>query len=185
MIVAVAVIFLPELLRPSAERGREVVEMEIPAPPVHTFKAQQPVPATEILALPTTLSQPLSPVAPADTGATDDSTGADPGIDPDANPPLSPPLRAEIAAPAPVTVPSELRSWVVQVGSFSDQNNALALRDRLREEGFVTFVEPADINGRKLYRVRVGPELQRSTAERLKDQLSEKTKLEGQLRQYP
>lgn len=49
-----------------------------------------------------------------------------------------------------------LTAWVVQAGSFSEQANALAVRDRLRRAGFPSFVTEAD-DGRTLFRVRVGP----------------------------
>lgn len=55
------------------------------------------------------------------------------------------------------STPAEgLTAWVVQAGSFSEQSNAFAVRDRLRRAGFPSFVSPAD-DGRPLFRVRVGP----------------------------
>lgn len=75
--------------------------------------------------------------------------------------------------------------WVVQVGSFGKEKNALSLRDQLRKKGYTTFVESIDGKRGKIYRVRVGPELTMASAEKLKEQLVKKTKLKGLVVQYP
>jgi DedD protein len=68
---------------------------------------------------------------------------------------------------------------VVQVGSFSQSANALALRDKLRKNGFTAFVEKYQERGTSSYRVRVGPELKRETAEKQLAQLKTKFQLKG------
>ena len=55
-----------------------------------------------------------------------------------------------------VTSGDELTAWVVQAGSFGDESNAIAVRDRLRRAGFPSFVSQSD-DGRALFRVQVGP----------------------------
>ena len=45
----------------------------------------------------------------------------------------------------------------VQVGAFSDSNNAVRMERRLREQGFVTVVRNGSEGGRNIYRVRIGP----------------------------
>lgn len=64
-------------------------------------------------------------------------------------------------------------SWVVQVGSFSRETNALVLRDRLRELGFDTFVERAGSGDGAVWRVRVGPVSSEDEAQRLSEQVTE------------
>jgi cell division septation protein DedD len=49
----------------------------------------------------------------------------------------------------------------------------------LRKNGFSAFVEKYTDNGSTSYRVRVGPELKRETAERHLAQLESKLKLKG------
>lgn len=57
--------------------------------------------------------------------------------------------------PVPVPAPNEL---FVQAGAFADQANADRLLARLRATGIgAAFVRRDDIDGRALYRVRVGP----------------------------
>jgi len=56
-----------------------------------------------------------------------------------------------------VATPDERKTaWVVQAGSFGDETNALAVRDRLRRAGFPSFVSPAG-DAQRVFRVRVGP----------------------------
>jgi len=76
--------------------------------------------------------------------------------------------------------------WVVQLGSFAVQKNALKLRDKLRKNGYACFVESYHATGGKLiYRVRVGPELTRELAEKLKDKLKVATQLNGLVMSFP
>ncbi len=70
-------------------------------------------------------------------------------------------------------------TWVIQVGSFTKANNALALRDKLRNEGFAAFVEEIRRDKGLAYRVRVGPELTEDKAIKVKDDLKAKVKLDG------
>lgn len=66
------------------------------------------------------------------------------------------------------------QAWAVQVGSFSRRENAFALRERLRRQGFAAFVEPVIRgDGTRAWRVRVGPEPTRQEAEALKARLAE------------
>lgn len=81
--------------------------------------------------------------------------------------------------------PDKVQAWIVQVGSFSSEPNAIALRDKLRKKGFASFVEA--VKGKKgmVYRVRVGPELTRELADKLKGEVESKAKLKGLVQSYP
>jgi len=78
-----------------------------------------------------------------------------------------------------------LTAWVVQLGSFASEENAQALNKKLREADYEAFVEPLKQNADVIYRVRVGPELKRSDAESIRDQLKKTMKLDGIVTQYP
>jgi DedD protein len=68
-------------------------------------------------------------------------------------------------AAAQVTTPSDpLVRWVVQVGSFSAAGNADALVQRLRAEGLSAYQETVSSAGSTVYRVRVGPYIERDEA---------------------
>lgn len=78
-----------------------------------------------------------------------------------------------------------LSAWVVQLGSFSSQENADSLNRRLQTAGFRAFVEPLKKDNDVSYRVRVGPELKRSDAEAIQEKLKKTMQLEGFIVQYP
>ncbi|MGA0587251.1 SPOR domain-containing protein [Dyella sp. KRB-257] len=69
--------------------------------------------------------------------------------------------------------------WAVQVAAMSSQSDANALRDKLRANGFDGFVDSVTVGGRKLWRVRAGPQTQRSDAERVRDQIKSRLGLAG------
>ena len=80
-----------------------------------------------------------------------------------------------------------LTGWVVQVGSFS-RKNADSLNDRLRAEGYPSYVvdEPVTAkDGSLLYRVRIGPEVLRSEALKLKAEIKKEMDLDGFVLNYP
>ena len=87
--------------------------------------------------------------------------------------------------PAKRSRPAAITAWVVQVGRFSTEANATALRDKLRRSGYASFAEPDYEQGAKSVRVLVGPELQRADAETLRAQLKQRLKLDAFVVSYP
>jgi len=72
------------------------------------------------------------------------------------------------------------QAWDVQVGSFSSQENAQALRDKLRSQHYTAYVEKVVLDsGHDRYRVRVGPEVLHADAEKLQKKLELREKLHG------
>ena len=61
--------------------------------------------------------------------------------------------------------------WAVQVASFSQDENAARLIDRLRQGGYAAFVSHAKQDGELATRVAVGPVIERDAAVRLKAEL--------------
>lgn len=61
----------------------------------------------------------------------------------------------------------DLSAWVVQAGSFRDQDNAVAVRDVLRRAGFATFVTDRD----GIFRVHVGPLVDQARADLKRDEV--------------
>ncbi len=78
-----------------------------------------------------------------------------------------------------------LASWIVQAGSFSSKKNTDDLVKRLQKKGLPAYYESVIVKGKKLYRVRVGPDLKRKTAEKFIKQLKRDFKLTGKLQSYP
>ena len=82
-------------------------------------------------------------------------------------------------------VKQQVKAWVVQVGSFAKKMNAVGFRDKLKEAGFVAFVETTDETQGKLFRVRVGPELNRERAEKMQERIEIEFDLKGIIVSYP
>lgn len=73
---------------------------------------------------------------------------------------------------APVSTPSDpLVRWVVQVGSFSQQESAEALVVKLRAAGLSAFSEKVSSASGTAYKVRIGPEINRDKATQLARQV--------------
>ena len=90
-----------------------------------------------------------------------------------AAPPRAEPKPASVPEPpssTPVTAPKT--SWVVQLGSFSSQQNARRLANDVGGHGFPVFLMSLDRSGKKLYRVRVGPLETRAQATELAGRLA-------------
>lgn len=78
-----------------------------------------------------------------------------------------------------------LKAWVVQVGSFSNRKNALALKEKLVNKGFRAFVERIIQHDNTSYRVRVGPEVRRENATDLQKQIEQKLNIKGLVMTHP
>ena len=86
----------------------------------------------------------------------------------------------------PVKPRTGLTAWAVQVGSFSSQENAEKLVARLREAKLPTpDAELVDIKGKRYYRVKVGPVVERAEAEGMAARVSEIAGTRTQVQQYP
>lgn len=87
---------------------------------------------------------------------------------------------AEIAAPADAAAPAPggPPAWVVQVGSFSSEENARALRDQLRAKGYkAVFIDREVVDGKPVLRVRIGPEVERVRSEQVREKVAREMKL--------
>lgn len=73
------------------------------------------------------------------------------------------------AAPAPRAATASRVGFAVQLGALSSEADANALRDRARAAGFVAFHQRVDTDRGAVWRVRVGPEADRASADRLRE----------------
>jgi DedD protein len=81
---------------------------------------------------------------------------------------------------APVSTPSDpLVRWVVQVGSFSTAEAADAQVAKLRLAGLPAYAEKITSNNMSVYKVRVGPEVNRDKATELAKKLKTEQQLDG------
>lgn len=210
VLVALAVIFIPMLLEsPEEELGpvgsnlpdrpemsvRDRIEpLTLPEPPPESDPAQMvleppPVdgltagdagsaeapqpPATEPAPVPMAPAEPATPLVPEAPVQPPPVATA---------PPVPPPAAAPQSAPEPA---KPLSGWVVQLAALSNKDNAMALRERLRGLGYTAFVEETKTAQGTQFRVRVGPELERSNADNLRARLEQQVQIKGIVMRYP
>lgn len=80
----------------------------------------------------------------------------------------------------PLEMPAD--AWAVQVGSFAEHDRAIALRDRLRSDGYdalASNMKQSMERPDKLTRVAVGPMIDREDADQLRGELSDRYGLDG------
>ena len=103
-------------------------------------------------------------------------------------------LKLNIGTPKVITLKAEdvdqmasqgQLGWVVQLGSFSDKNNAIDLRNKTRAAGFNAFVDMVvNSKGVELYRLRVGPLMEKTDAEKKQAEIKTRLKLDGLVKSH-
>lgn len=131
--------------------------------------------------------EPLKPVKPS---APPVAQVAEPPVK---KPTTSPELQKKSAPPGAVTAqspktggtpagaskPTAPSSYLVQAGTFSEENNAKALVEKLKKRSLPVRMQVVEgLNG-KVYRVTVGPNLDHARAEQIQKQLSEQDGVRG------
>ena len=88
--------------------------------------------------------------------------------------PASPAGRASADGPRASSAPPAIdKGWAVQVGSFSNETNARRLAETLDRAGYRAFVARHVVDGVVRFRVRVGPEPERESADALAVRLAD------------
>jgi DedD protein len=80
------------------------------------------------------------------------------------------------AKPAAVKIED---GWMVQVGTFSNTQNATRLRDRLKSLGHSVHADSVTVGGKKAMRLRVGPFADRAKADKAQAQIRKETGVAG------
>ena len=215
VLAMLAVIFIPMILDDSAQTDSRITSTNIPPPPKAGFTsrivplpgndfAKRPVkspPAPEQSAAPASAapgstapaaSGPTASAATTAPPATQPGSGAvSPGAKPE-SPPATAASESGKAAAAPVAEQAQAKieklgmtAWVVQLGSFAGEDNAKKLNEKLRKAGYASYVERVSQNGGAVYRVRIGPELQRSQAESIQKKIKDAMSLDSIVLKYP
>lgn len=97
-----------------------------------------------------------------------------------------PEIQSQTVQPAPVEPRTGLTAWVVQAASLSSRENADKLVAKLRAAQLPTpDPEMVEIRGKRYFRVRVGPVVERAEAAGMVDKVSEIAGTKAQVRQYP
>lgn len=198
VLIALAVIFVPMFLDGAGHRERVAMKMDIPPEP--DFKFEEKLPSlsemgSERLGAPD--PQPafaLQPLQPRSQSQPEPQSSSSDGVLPPPKPALADKpvakIREDVPPPPPKAKPrpvakSDTRGWVVQVGSFKQKSNAVALRDKLTAAGYSVFEEQVGSSRAPIFRVKVGPERKRDRAMALKTKLLAAQKLKGIVVSHP
>ena len=166
VLIVIAVLVIPSLL--DGPRSPETVseELVLPAPTpgqdettpeplrTHTVEVETRKMLPEDETPPVAVVEKPSPPGPAPAASQEIESSEPPVVE-----------------TAPVAIPAPADSWAVQVGSFTSENNARRLVEHLKGAKYPAFVVRNVVNGRVMFRVRVGPEPDRARAEALAERL--------------
>jgi DedD protein len=179
VLVSLAVIFIPMIL-PGGGLRDSVNTRKVPPEPDYRFPPPKSAPIAP------TMSEPV--IVPMSDAEVQSSTTEKKAISKQTTEIKETQISESVASTSdkkPKVKPDQITAWIVQVGSFTSASNAKELQDKLRKMGYASFVEAVKTKNGMNYRVRVGPELTRTLADKLQKQLAEKAKLKGMVQSYP
>ena len=189
IIVALAVIFLPDLLD-GKKQTKQDIQVSIPKVP-EVLSMQQPsevdiealsqqAQITASIELETAVddepSTELESSRPTMRIPTTNNASSELNMQPQ-NPNASLANQTQIL----IADPQDSAGWVVQLGSFRHQKNVRELIDILEKAGYRTFSRPVQTPSGELTKVFVGPEIEQEKLKMALPHLNEITKLKGRL----
>lgn len=171
ILVAAIVLLVPEML--SGPRSDSSSAAATDSTAVRTYTIDLAAPDSRIK--PNTPDADPAPASPA--ADTADAPTETVNVESEAQRPTqsedtkSRPAPSKAAPPTGTDNAKQQPAWAVQLGSFASEANAERLTTQLKARGYKAFVSRLDSGSRTRYRVRVGPEEDRSRAESLADRL--------------
>ncbi|MEJ2115770.1 MAG: SPOR domain-containing protein [Gammaproteobacteria bacterium] len=187
VIIALAVIFVPMILDGSGRQESVALNMEVPPEPTFTFESNLPDPK-ELDQIPP-IKRPEK--TNSENQVFESSSVQSKAIDTaDKNKPeqkettvskanLDTKGRVVEATENHIKTNPALSAWAVQVAAFGEKSKALALQEKLLASNFSAFTEQSGTGNKVIYRVKVGPELKRENAEKLRDKIQKEHGLKG------
>jgi DedD protein len=186
VVFALAVIFLPMILDGSGVR-ENTLEVVIPPQPVVKFNPEFEQKIVELHAkvekLPTLEPQFVDENSSTSENKVEQETAK-------ANQKESTAKKNQLASNTKTQSEVEVAlvggdTWVLQVGSFKDQKKALSQRDKLRKSHIAAvFVEQFKIGNEPIYRVRLGPFLNRDQSKIALNKVKAKHDIDGLIMKY-
>lgn len=73
----------------------------------------------------------------------------------------------------------DMERWFIQVGNFGQEENAVLLQNKIKQQGFPVTISKISGDAGLVYKVRIGPELDRERAEKMKEQIYKKNNIKG------
>lgn len=181
ILVALAVIFLPELLDGEKRRTQDRFEAIPSRPPMKELTEPDPFPEQEVRDAVTrtveVINEPViddpQVVPETDSSVTQAVTEQASENTPEEQMPQIEPREESVSA-----------GWVVQLGTFRHQKNVRDLLSKLEQAGYRAFSRPVETSAGVLTKVFVGPDLQKQKLEDAVPHLKEVTGLQGRLTQF-
>lgn len=170
ILVALAVIFLPEILDGEKQRNQDHFE-NFPKPPVmRSLSPAESFPIQEVEEAVTRQveivdEKPIdeSGVIPKDDGSDEIET------------------LAQSSQESVDDASNNDAGWVIQLGSFRHQKNVRELLNKLEQAGYRTFTRPIQTSSGLLTKVFIGPDLEKDNLQKALPHLRELTGLKGKL----
>ncbi|WP_317929025.1 SPOR domain-containing protein [Halioxenophilus sp. WMMB6] len=185
VLTAIGVIFLPSLLQRKEDQLVDTNTQIPPMPEFTLYPHEKPQPPVDIAEPPTQDQVFLAESEPEPTSVTPPPpTSSSTTSSPAANSPA--PSSSTASSPSPTVITAKRPvadnnavlsdqglpiSWVVQVASFKDQERANAMVTKLLSQDFRAYSREASYQGQAIYRVYVGPSIEREDAESIKKKL--------------
>jgi len=110
-----------------------------------------------------------------------------PEKEPEQEPEKKPEVVPERQQPKPAPTQPAVSStgmWAVQIGSYSNEDNAKKVAADLRKQGYAAFLSQVETDKGQLHRVRIGPQKDRASAEAMASRLA-KVGHKGQVMPHP
>ena len=189
IIVALAVIFLPDLLD-GKKQTKQDIQVNIPKVPegltmqaprtIDVAALSEQAQAPENIVMETAVddepSTELTPSSSTDTVATQPEVNSTSN-----NRSQTQKASLENQTQLLFADPKDSAGWVVQLGSFRHQKNVRELMNVLEKAGYRTFSRPVQTPSGELTKVFVGPEIEQEKLKSALPHLNEITKLKGRL----
>lgn len=181
VLVALGIIFIPMILSGGRDNALPLFGSPIPDKPdnLNRIKVVEfdnnpkpPKPRTEV-------------VTPVDEHSSEEDVPVEAPAKPKTTDKIKQALKDTTEKAAIKTNKQVASAWVVQLGSFSQQGNAMTLKEKLIKNGFKAFVEKSITHDMTSYRVRVGPEVNREDAVRLQQEIEQKMNMKGLVLKHP
>jgi len=194
VLASLAIIFVPMLIEDPPVDRHEL--REIPPPPERQDFASsmlreevprpQPVRVDIPPVTPTSVVDAVEPAQAVVASPQPEPQAVSPEPEPEPEPEPAQAPEPTSGTPAPeLATRSGLTAWVVQVGSFSNRDNADRLIAKLREAGFQTAdAEQVELRGETRFRVRVGPMVEKAKAERLLPEIDKVSGTKGRVMHF-
>jgi len=174
IVVALAVIFLPDFLDRKKETNNDAF-VSVPATP-----AKKPIVNPEPFPTERVAGVTQRPLEVVDEPAVDDSQTQTAAPAEAAKTQVEDKLASQTVVEKPSAEPQD-GSWVVQLGSFRHQKNVGQLLEKLEKAGYRAFSRPIETRSGPLTKVFVGPDTNKDKLQKALPHLQDITGLKGKV----